>query len=284
VSDEAISSIRLGRFTFDVRTAGPADGTPVVLLHGFPQTSWSWRHQIDALADAGYRVVAPDQRGYSPGARPRDVASYRLSELVDDVVRLADHEELGRFHLVGHDWGAMVAWCAAIEHGDRLRSLATFSVPHPLAYREALKTLRSGQAVRSVYAAIFQIPGIERVMLARGGAGFRASLRRTGLSAEEADRYGELMSDRSVLSAALNWYRAVRPADFKDLGPVTVPTLHVWSTGDPALSRSGAESTGNYVDGPYRFEVLEGISHWIPEHAPEVTDRLLLEHFAAHPG
>ena len=283
MSDGAPSSIRLGRFTFDVRTAGPADGTPVVLLHGFPETSWSWRHQIDALADAGYRVVAPDQRGYSPGARPRDVASYRLSELVADVIRLADHEDLGRFHLVGHDWGAMVAWFVASQHADRLRSLTTISVPHPGAYREALRTLRSGQAVRSIYAGIFQIPGIERVMLARGGAGFRASLRRTGLSAEEADHYGELMRDRAVLGAALNWYRAVRPADFKDLGPVTVPTLHVWSTGDPALSRTGAESTGKYVDGPYRFEVLDGISHWIPEQAPEVTNRLLLEHFAAHP-
>ena len=138
--------------------------------------------------------------------------------------------------------------------------------------------------MRSIYAAIFQIPGIERVMLARGGAGFRASLRRTGLSAEEADHYGELMSDRAVLGAALNWYRAVRPGDVARVGPVAVPTLHVWSTGDPALSRTGAESTATYVDGPYRFEVLDGISHWIPEQAPETTNRLLLEHFATHPG
>jgi pimeloyl-ACP methyl ester carboxylesterase len=283
MSDGVRSSIRLGRYTFDVRTAGPADGTPVVLLHGFPETSWSWRHQIEALADAGYRVVAPDQRGYSPGARPRDVASYRLSELVGDVIRLADHEDLGRFHLVGHDWGAMVAWFVASQHPDRLRSLTAISVPHPSAYREALTTLRSGQAVRSIYAAIFQIPGIERVMLARDGAGFRASLRRSGLSAEEADHYGELMRDRAVLGAALNWYRAVRPGDVSGLQPVTVPTLHIWSTEDPALSRTGAESTGKYVDGPYRFEVLDGISHWIPEQAPEVTNRLLLEHFAAHP-
>lgn len=283
MNDGQISSVRLGSFTFDVRTAGPDDGTPVILLHGFPETSWSWRHQIEPLVAAGYRVIAPDQRGYSPGARPRGVKSYRMAELVGDVMRLANHAELGRFHLVGHDWGAMVAWLIASEHADRLRSLTAISVPHPLAYGDALRTLRSGQAVRSIYALIFQIPGVERVMLARDGSGFRRALRRSGLSAEEADHYGALMSDRAALNAALNWYRAVRPADIKDLEPVTVPTLHIWSTEDPALSRTGAEATEKYVAGPYRFEVLEGISHWIPEHAPETSNLLLLEHFAAHP-
>jgi pimeloyl-ACP methyl ester carboxylesterase len=99
VSDDEISSVRLGSFTFDVRMAGPADGTPVILLHGLPETSWSWRHQTGALVAAGYRVIAPDQRGHSPGARPRGVKSYRMAELVGDVMRLADPEDLGRFHL-----------------------------------------------------------------------------------------------------------------------------------------------------------------------------------------
>jgi pimeloyl-ACP methyl ester carboxylesterase len=283
VNDQALTSVRLGSFTFDVRKAGPADGPPVVLLHGFPETSWSWRHQIDVLATAGHRVIAPDQRGYSPGARPPGRRSYRMAELVGDVMRLADHEDLGRFHLVGHDWGAAVAWMVASAHADRLRSLTAISVPHPLAYGDAIRKLRSGQAARSIYFLVFQIPGIERLMLARDVAGFRSALQRSGLSAEEADHYGELMSDRAALTAALNWYRAVWWSDVKGLEPVTVPTLHLWSTGDPALSRTGAEQTEKYVAGPYRFEVLEGISHWIPEHAPETTNQLLLEHFAAHP-
>jgi len=284
VTEGRIAPVRIGDFTFDVRTAGPADGTPVMLLHGFPQSSWSWRHQLGPLADAGYRVVAPDQRGYSPGARPHGVRPYALDELVGDVIALADHEGFDRFHLVGHDWGAMVAWRLAADHPERLRTLTALSVPHPRAYAEALRSPRSGQAVRSIYAAVFQIPGVERAMLARGGAGFRRALERSGLSADEAEHYATELGRREALGAALNWYRAVGPVGARAVGPVTVPTLHVWSTGDPALSRFGAEATGRHVEGPYRFEVFEDVSHWIPEHAPERLNPLLLEFLGTSAG
>jgi pimeloyl-ACP methyl ester carboxylesterase len=284
VTEVRLTSIAVGGLTFDVRVAGPPDGVPVMLLHGFPQTSWCWRHQIDALVAAGHRVLAPDQRGYSPGARPSGVRSYALPKLVDDVLGLADHEGLDRFHLVGHDWGAMVAWRLAATDADRVRSLTALSVPHPQAFRDALRDLRSGQAARSYYAALFQIPGVERAMLARDGAGFRKALERTGLSAEEAGHYLGALGTREALGAALNWYRAVRPGSMDGVGTITVPTLHVWSTGDPALSRTGAEATEKYVRAPYRFEVLDDVSHWMPEHAAETTNRLLLEQFAAHPG
>ncbi len=132
------TAVAIGDLTFDVRIAGPDDGTPVVLLHGFPTTSLSWSSVVPALADAGLRVVAPDQRGYSPGARPAEVAAYATDRLAQDVVSLADALGLDRFHLVGHDWGAAVAWYVAAHHGHRLETLTTFSVPHLAAYNAAL--------------------------------------------------------------------------------------------------------------------------------------------------
>lgn len=273
--------VTLGSLTFDVRAAGPDDGPLVVLLHGFPQTSWAWRHQLETLAGAGYRVRAPDQRGYSPGARPPGVEAYRSERLMADVLGLVDHEGAERFHVVGHDWGATIAWQLAARHGDRLATLSTLSVPHPLAYSTALASPDTDQASRSSYFEIFRAEGAELQLLAEGATGLRFVYTASGLSEEEAAPYLEALGTPEALGAALNWYRAAGPHLVQGLGPITVPTLHVWSTEDPALGREGAEATREHVEGPYRFEVLEGVDHWIPEHAPDVLDRLLLEHLAS---
>ena len=163
------TAVAIGDLTFDVRIAGPDDGTPVVLLHGFPTTSLSWSSVVPALADAGLRVVAPDQRGYSPGARPAEVAAYATDRLAQDVVSLADALGLDRFHLVGHDWGAAVAWYVAAHHGHRLETLTTFSVPHLAAYNAALAHDADARE-RGSYIRLFRQEGTAEDLLPAGSA------------------------------------------------------------------------------------------------------------------
>jgi pimeloyl-ACP methyl ester carboxylesterase len=276
----AISQIRIpvGREVFEARAAGPDSGELVLLLHGFPQTSWSWRHQLEALGAAGYRAVAPDQRGYSPGARPEGVERYGVGHLVADVLAMAYEIGGHHFHLVGHDWGAAVAWQVAGRHATRVRTLTTLSVPHPAAFSAALADPAGDQRDRSSSIDFFRSEGAAEALLADDAAMLRRVYTSTGLSAAEAEPYLEVLTRPGALAAALCWYRANDLALVEGLGPIIVPTLHVWSTEDPALGRAGAEATGRHVEGPYRFEVLEGIGHWIPEQAGDRLDQLLLEH------
>jgi pimeloyl-ACP methyl ester carboxylesterase len=271
---------------FSASAEGPPDGRPIVFLHGFPQTSWSWHHQLDALSAAGYRALAFDQRGYSGGARPPLVDDYRIDALVADVLAVADAQGIGRFDLVGHDWGAMVAWVTAGRHPDRIRSLTAVSVPHPIAFAAALGGEDPDQTQRSSYIDVFRQEGVaERALLGEdlSGDGLRAMFAASGLGpdAEEVDIFVAAMLEPGALTAALNWYRAMSAQSLGDVGQITVPTLYVWSTEDIALGRQAAEATAQWVSGPYRFEVLTGVSHWIPEEAPQDLTRLLLEHLSS---
>jgi pimeloyl-ACP methyl ester carboxylesterase len=297
--------------TFDAHDTGPGDGRAVLFLHGFPQTWYSWHHQLDALSGAGYRGLAFDQRGYSPGARPSAIEDYRIAELVADVLAVADHFGLDRFDLVGHDWGAMVAWVVAGRHPDRVRTLTAVSVPHPRAFAAAFGARPGGaggaggdggdgdgasggaagdddQRQRSSYIEVFRAEGgvAERALLGEdaSGSGLRAMFDASGLSSDtdEVRRFIAKMLEPRAMTAALNWYRATEPHSLIDVGPITVPSLYVWSDNDIALGRTAAEATAQWVSGPYRFEVLRGVSHWIPETAPVDLNRLLLDHLAAH--
>ena len=266
----------VGDYTFSARAEGPADGELVLLLHGFPETSYEWRKQLPVLAAAGYHVVAPDQRGYAVGARPADEDAYRIEHLATDAVGFADALGVDRFHLVGHDWGGAVAWIVGGNHGERLRTLTSVSTPHPGPMSASIKS--GEQRERSAYMLQLRDPGAEDFFLADDGAVLEGFLGNAGLEPDAVAEYAGLLMDRSALTGALNWYRA--NAFRAPIGPVTVPTMYVWSTEDPALGREAAEGTAAYVDGPYRFEVLQGVSHWIPEEAPDVLNTLLLEHFA----
>ncbi|SDR76435.1 Pimeloyl-ACP methyl ester carboxylesterase [Friedmanniella luteola] len=275
-----LTSFTSGNLTFDVRDEGPLDGPVVVALHGFPQTSACWSGVIPPLVAAGHRVLAPDQRGYSPGARPSDVASYATARLAGDVLALADAAGADRFHLVGHDWGAAVGWTLAGRHADRVASFTAVSVPHPAALARAL---RGTQALRSWYMAAFQVPGLaERVFRARGGDVVRRLLTRSGLPDPEPSV--RLLADPAAATGTVNWYRALRLPGNLRAGRTRVPTLYVWSDRDVALGRRAAEGTAAFVDGPYRFVVLAGVSHWVPEERPAELAALLLEHLAAHPS
>jgi pimeloyl-ACP methyl ester carboxylesterase len=273
----AVDSFRRDGLTFDVRDAGPPDGEPVVLLHGFPQDSAAWDQVAPALHRAGLRTLAPDQRGYSPMARPRGRGRYRLRETTADVLALLDAAGLESAHVVGHDWGGIVGWALGAWHPDRVRTLTALSVPHPAAMAKAMVT--SDQALRSSYVFAFQLPFLpERLLLSGGGRPLRRMLRGGGLSREAAAHYVGRMREPGALSAALGWYRALPLSRLDRVGTVHVPTLHVWSTGDAFLGRAATEATAQFVDAPYRLEVLEGISHWIPELAGDRVAELVTAH------
>nr|WP_271211502.1 alpha/beta hydrolase [Rhodococcus wratislaviensis]GLK37565.1 haloalkane dehalogenase [Rhodococcus wratislaviensis] len=259
--------ITLGDLTFDVTTSGPADGAPVVLLHGFPESAASWEPVSARLNESGLRTYAPNQRGYSPGARPDGVDSYRIDHLVADVIGLLDALDLDTAHLVGHDWGAAVAWVVAGRHPDRITSLTTVSVPHPGAFGWALRE-DADQKERSSYIRLLRMEGkAERVLLDDNAHSLRAMFGDV-VPPALVDRHVALLSEPGALTAALNWYRAMT-SDFEQTPAVTVPTTYVWSTGDQALGRAGAERCGEFVDAPYEFVVLDDATHWIPEQRPD---------------
>jgi pimeloyl-ACP methyl ester carboxylesterase len=272
-----VDSYRREGLTFDVRDGGPPDGEPVVLLHGFPQDSSCWARVAPALHGAGLRTLAPDQRGYCAMARPRGRTRYRLRETVDDTLGMLDAAGLGSAHVVGHDWGGIVGWALGAWHPDRVRTLTVLSVPHPAAMGRALFT--SDQALRSYYIGLFQLPLVpERLLLARDGAALRRVLRHGGLPDDAVDRYVARMKEPGALTSALGWYRALPWSGREPVGTVHVPTLHLWSTEDAHLSRAGVEASARYVDAPYRLEILDGVTHWIPELAPDRVAELVTAH------
>jgi pimeloyl-ACP methyl ester carboxylesterase len=274
-----MAEVRVGDFTFDALVEGPSDGPLVLLLHGFPQSSYEWRAQTAALAGAGYRAVAVDQRGYSPGARPQGADHYRMPHLVADVLAVADEMGGPAFHVVGHDWGAAVAWQVAGRHPERVRSLVAVSVPHPKALTGAMRADDGDQAQRSSYMTWFRDDSgaVERELLADNAARLREMY-----GDLDADEYVHRLQEPGALTAALNWYRAARADDLLDLPDVTVPTTFVWSDSDPAIGRAAADTCSLYVSGPYRFEVFEGVDHWIPEKAADRLSAVLLDHLSRH--
>jgi len=266
-------------YRFDVRDVGPENGPVIIALHGFPQTSACWDPMLPSLTSAGYRVLAPDQRGYSPGARPQEMAAYRMDRLAGDVLALADAAGAETFHLLGHDWGAGVGWHLAAWQPARLRSLSVVSTPHPRAMRRAFL---GTQALRSWYVLFFQLPRVPELLLRAGrGSTLRRLLTSTGCP--DPDVAVELMLQPDATTATVNWYRALRVRGVPRVGRVAVPTLYVWSDGDTALDRRAAANTARWVSADYHFEILTGVSHWIPGERPLELAELVLGHVARHP-
>lgn len=271
---ERITSFRRDTLLFDVLDEGPVDGEIVVLLHGFPQLNTCWAKVAPLLHAQGYRTLAPNQRGYSPGARPKGRAPYKMGELVRDVAALIGQAGGGPVHLVGHDWGAAVAWATAIARPELLHSLTTVSVPHPGAF---LATMPQGQALHSWYMGFFNIPALPERLLTNRAFAHRA-LRQGGMSEELFDEYWRDFGDGGALRGGLGWYRALAYGDRKLFGQhVRVPTTHVWSSKDSFLIRAGAERTAEYVDAPYRLEVMEGVTHWIPDERPDELASIIID-------
>ncbi len=264
--------------SFEVIDTGPLDGPVIIALHGFPQRGSCWDGATPLLVAAGYRVLAPDQRGYSPGARPGAIVAYRMDRLAGDVLALADAAGARSFHVLGHDWGGAVAWYLGSRHADRVRTLSVASTPHP---RAMIAAMRGSQALRSYYMALFQIPKLPEFLLrVRDGALLRRWLGGSGLL--DLDNAVKLLADPLTATGTINWYRSMRLRNAPGAGRVSIPTLYVWSDGDLALGRRAATGTADWVTGPYQFEILAGASHWIPDERPTELAQLVLDHLAAH--
>ena len=275
-----------GSFTVDV--AGPHDGPLVVLLHGFPQSRHAWRDQLPALAAAGYRAVAIDQRGYSPGVRPDPSVSldaYGLDRLVADVLDIAMACGVlpgSQFHLVGHDWGGQVAWATAAAHPDRLASLTVLSRPHPGAFRAAFKANADGQQDRSKHHKAFHDPTTATKLLDEGARRLRRSMHDQGVPSASIDGYVSVLGTVPALDSALAWYRAAGLLANAEVGAVAVPTLFLWGDADATVGPTASDATEDWVSGPYRRVVLPGLGHFLTDQTVEGVNQPLLAHLATH--
>ncbi len=272
--------------TFDALVAGDEGAPLVLLLHGFPESAHCWQAQLNALADMGFRALAPNQRGYSPLARPdpRDHPSYHIDRLMDDAIAIVARAGYGgaRFHLAGHDWGGSIAWALADRYAERIASLTVLSRPHPNAFNRALE-IDPEQAHRSRHHKAFLEPNAADIVLAEGGKRLRDALAAAGVPQSAIEEHLAVVGNKDAMEAAITWYRA-RGAIRSPLGPIRVPTLYIWGDADETVGRMAAEGTRDFVVAPYRFEVLPGVGHFSTEQAPERVCELMLQHIGEHPA
>ncbi|TMC49872.1 MAG: alpha/beta hydrolase [Chloroflexi bacterium] len=252
------------------------EGSPVLLLHGWPDSSYLWRHQIPALAAAGHRVIAPDLRGFGRSDRPSEATAYAMTTLVADVAGILDAAGVERATVVGHDWGASLAWVVAGFLPERVERLVVLSVGHPTAF--ARVGMRQWQ--RSWYMLWFQFEGVAEAALPRNDWQLFRDF--VGSGGGDVDRYIADLSRPGALTASLNWYRAnISPAMFGGepprLPPARCPTMGIWSSGDFALTEEQMQLSAEHVDASWRLERIDGCGHWIPVQAPDVLNRLLLD-------
>jgi pimeloyl-ACP methyl ester carboxylesterase len=281
----AMSQIRivekeLNGLKFQCRVAGDEAGEPVMLLHGWPETSHMWIPLMERLAAEGFYCVAPDQRGFSPDARPEKVKDYTIEILQQDVMSLADSFGMKNLHLVGHDWGSAIGWAVVNFNADRVKSWSALSVPHVRAFSEALRFDKK-QKKMSQYMALFQWRGIPEWYLLKKD---RLNLRKTWKKspADQLAEYLEVIGNKPALKATLAYYRA----NYKTLkkgqgadqyGDVSVPSIFIWGKKDIAIGRIGAEGTGKFMKGPYEFIELEA-GHWLMQEAFEETAVPIINH------
>jgi pimeloyl-ACP methyl ester carboxylesterase len=272
--------------TFDALVAGERGAPLVLLLHGFAESMHSWRAQVSALSDMGYRAIAPSQRGYSPGARPdpREASNYHIDRLMDDAMAIVAASGYGdaRFHLAGHDWGGSISWGLADRYPERLASLTVLSRPHPNSFNRALQMVDGEQAHRSRHHKAFLEPDAADIVLADDAKWLRERLAANGVPQAAISEHLSVLGNKGAMEAALAWYRA-RGAIRGPLGPIRVPTLYIWGDADDTVGRTAAEGTVDFVAAPYRFEVLSGVGHFAADQAPDRVSELLLEHLKAHP-
>jgi pimeloyl-ACP methyl ester carboxylesterase len=275
-------TISVGSLRFTVDVAGPQDGAPALLLHGFPETRRMWRHQLEALAAAGYRAIAPDQRGYSRGARPKEEHAYATGLLVNDALGLMNALVDRRFHLIGHDWGGQLSWLIAAAHADRLLTLSVLSRPHPAAFARALRE-DAEQPTRSGHHRAFrEADAVARMREARLKP-LRDALVRQGVPESDTEAYIGQLLEEGAIESAMNWYRASNIAA-SETPRIATPTLYVWGTNDATVGRLAAELTREYVTAPFKFVEIEGAGHFVVDQMPQRVSALLIEHLRSIEG
>jgi pimeloyl-ACP methyl ester carboxylesterase len=286
MAQHMVLEIEANGMIFRSRAAGldNVSGEPVILLHGFPETSIVWASLIERLADEGYRCFAPDQRGYCPNARPEGIEKYIYQELASDVVALADVLGFERFHLAGHDWGSVIGWIIVSLYPERVNSWTAMSVPHMDAFRSALAD-DPDQQQRSQYIAFFRKPEKpEKTFTANNLELLRALW--LSMPEEQVEEYVTLFSQPGALTAALNWYRANSFGSEQGyqgdlIGPVSHPTLLIWGNHDIAVGRVAVERTEQYMKGPYRLAELNA-GHWLIQEEPERVYNEILGHLKSN--
>lgn len=258
---------------FDVIDSGPLDGQIFVLLHGFPETNKSWQETAQILNQAGYRTFAVNQRGYSLMAQPSKRRDYRSSALVEDVNALLDLIAQP-VYLVGHDWGAVVAWDVAQRYPEKIKHLITISVPHKAAYIRSM--LMSNQLLKSYYMGLFQLPKIPELLFEKFPKIGLGLLKNTGMTEQQLQDFQQDIVTEKRLSPALNWYRGIPFSSNKNLlKAVTVPTLFIWGKHDAAIGYKSVELNHQYIDAPYK-EIIMDATHWIPvQNAKELSGYIL---------
>jgi len=277
------TQFRNGAIELQAVASGPQDGPVVVLLHGFPEFWYSWHKQIEPLATAGFRVIVPDQRGYNLSSKPRGVASYSLPKLVADVIALADQLGQQKIYLAGHDWGAMVAWSAAILHPERIAKLAVLNVPHPSVMRRYLMT-QPRQLLRSWYMFFFQLPWLPELIFSSfnfhiGTRSLVSSSRAGTFTQEDLDQYRAAWSQPGALTGMINWYRALLRAPARFFNPaVTAPTRIIWGQRDRFLLAEMAHDSLKYCANGELFTIADA-THWVQHEEPARVSELLIEFF-----
>ncbi len=265
--------MRLNGVDLNVYVEG--EGTAVLLLHGFPDSNALWRGVIPALVGQGYTVIAPDQRGFGDSSAPVGKANYKMAELVSDAIAVLDALDISKAHLVGHDWGALVGWNLVRLHGPRFHCYTALSVGHPA-------TQAGGgwkQKRKTWFRAFFRLRGIAEWVLSAGNwAAFRKMVRHHA----ETEAWIRDLGRPGRLTAAINWYRAniMELYTATDFSNVSIPVMGVWSSEDLAMAEAQMTNSARYVDNVFRYERLEGCSHWIPLDEPEALTTLLLDFFS----
>ena len=273
---ESFADVSVGSLIFTCRVSGmDNDGDAVILLHGFPETSRMWYDLIPVLASGGFKVVAPDQRGYSSGARPPKISDYSIDKLSQDVIDIADAFQFEKFHLIGHDWGAAVGWAAVAIHSDRIISWTALSVPHLDAFLEAISTDKDQQR-KSQYIKFFKKPILPEFYFSIFGYKYLKDIWRKS-SKEEIEKYLEVFKQKGALKSSLNWYRANMKNDDKSIGDIAAPTLIIYGLKDMAIGEKSVDKSENYLKGDYKIEKLES-GHWLIQESFEAVSKSIINH------
>ena len=277
---ESFADINLDNFTFNCRVSGVEnEGEAVILLHGFPETSRMWSQLIPILANEGFKVIAPDQRGYSQGARPSKISDYTIDKLSKDITDIADAFQLEKFHLIGHDWGSAVGWYTVSINADRIISWTALSVPHLDAFFESINTDKEQQR-KSQYISFFKKPVLPELYFKIFGYKYLKDIWRKS-STLEIEKYLEVFKQKGALKASLNWYRANIKNSNNMIGNIDTSTLILYGIKDMAIGEKSVDESAKYLKGEYNIEKLD-VGHWLIQESFESVSHSILKHLNAN--
>lgn len=273
LKEQRIEQFERQGLIFDVIDSGPLDGKPFILLHGFPETSKIWQQTSEILNQQGFRTYAINQRGYSLKAQPKGRFAYTNTELVADINTFLDLVD-EPVYLVGHDWGAVIAWDITLIYPNKIKHLTAISVPHKTAFLKSM--LSSNQLFKSYYIGLFQLPKVAEILFTKLPKIGRTLLKSSGMTESQLTDFQQEMVNEKRLSPAINWYRALPFSSNRTLNiKAKVPTLFIWGKHDVAIGKRSVELNKNYVDAPYT-EIILDATHWLPtQNAKDIANIVL---------